>query len=175
MNGFRENCVPDKRTNERTDGTEFIGPCRRCRGSNKEVQHMPIEASTAMIYNLNISLNQYQELRLILKQFSFNLPIRNDVDAFKKTLLPPVISEEIKVYCDVIEMTKQTVKSIFDINGISPVVSTVPVDVQAKFGLDGSGSHQYRHQKVESNECETSYIGSYWCPLKIQIGDLVVW
>ena len=32
MNGFRENCVTDERTNGRTDGTEFIGPCRRAAG-----------------------------------------------------------------------------------------------------------------------------------------------
>ena len=39
MNGFREKCVThgrtDERTNERTNGTEFIGPCRRSRGSKK--------------------------------------------------------------------------------------------------------------------------------------------
>ena len=34
MIGFQEN-VPDGRTDERTDGTEFIEPSRRCRGSKK--------------------------------------------------------------------------------------------------------------------------------------------
>ena len=145
----------------------------------EKVQSMPIDASTALVYNLDISLNQYQELRLILKKYSFDLPIRNSVDAFKKTLLPPITSEEIKAYCDVTAMIKQTVSSLFELNDISPIVSTIPIDVKAKFGLDGSGSHQVRHQNVngekESEECESSYIGSYWCPLKIRIGDVVVW
>ena len=114
-----------------------------------------------------------------MKDYSFCLPIRNCVDRFKKMLLPPIISEETKAYCDVTEMIKQTVASLLEINEVSPAV---PIDVKAKFGLDGSGSHQVQHQKVavavsdtDAEKNESSYIGSYWCPLEVRTGDDVVW
>ena len=48
------------------------------------------------------------------------------------------------------------------------------VHIDAKFGIDGSGSHQIRHQLAENDEprnvndrrnCETSYIGTFRSPL----------
>ena len=43
--------------------------------------------------------------------------------------------------------------------------------VDSKFGLDGSGSHNYRHQLTSNEEDDlkgTNYIASFWCPLSIK-------
>ena len=142
---------------------------------------MPIIDACSMLYNLNLSVNQYQELRLELLQHTFSLPIRNTVDVCKKTLLPlSVSSQPIKASCDLLELITQTISSLLKVNNM-------PLDgnlkVIAKFGLDGSGSHKVRHQIVEG-ECngseeedmETkSYLGGFWCPLHIYRGDEVLW
>ena len=58
------------------------------------------------------------------------------------------------------------------------------VHIDAKFGIDGSGSHQIRHQLAENDEpgndnyrqnCETSYIGTFWCPLSVTSNEKVIW
>ena len=52
---------------------------------------MSIESATALIYNLDLSLNTYQELRLNLKE-GFTLPSRNNISDYKKTLIPDNVS-----------------------------------------------------------------------------------
>ena len=46
-----------------------------------------VEAATALIYNLDLSINNYQELPLNLKDRFFFLPTHNEIDIYKKTLL----------------------------------------------------------------------------------------
>ena len=47
-----------------------------------------------------------------------------------------------------------------------------PLKVIAKYGLDGSGSHNVRHQQSSSEDepskAYPSYIGSFWCPLEVK-------
>lgn len=153
--------------------------------STESKPDMPKLTACSMLFNLNLSVNQYQELRLELLPYGFSLPIRNTVDATKKTLLPPsVLSEPVKASCDVLELITQTVSSLLNLKNMSP---TGNLRVVAKFGLDGSGSHKVRHQKVEGEssddnsdeeeeEKETkSYLGGFWCPLHVYHGDEMLW
>ena len=151
----------------------------------KSKPDMPVLSACSMIFNLNLSVNQYQELRLELLPYGFMLPVRNTVDVFKKTLLPQsVFSAPVKTSCDVMEVISQTVISLLDIHNLSP---TGNLKVVAKFGLDGSGSHQIRHQVADgdssggssSDEEEeeketTSYLGGFWCPLHVTCGDVTL-
>ena len=135
-------------------------------------------SACALIYNIKFSLNQYQELRLDLLPRGFELPIRNDVDKVKKSLLlSSIISEPIKSSCDVKEVVVQTVSPLLQLQDVTPKSE---VNVVAKFGLDGSGSHKIRHQKVDGNVAvddtedeekeTTSYLGGFWCSLEISSG-----
>ena len=161
----------------------------------KSKSDMPVLTACSMLFNLNLSLNQYQELRLELLPHGFSLPVRNDVDVCKKNLLPQsVFSEPVKASCDVLELIPQTVGSLLTVNNISP---TGNLKVIAKFGLDGSGSHKIRHQVVGGDEIEISnedessyhsseeeeeeeketksYLGGFWCPLHIYDCDRLLW
>ena len=53
----------------------------------KKIGHT-VEAAIALIYNLDLSINKYQDLRLNLKDRFIFLPTRNEIDIYKKTLLP---------------------------------------------------------------------------------------
>ena len=58
--------------------------------------YLPQIDATALIYNINLSIAQYQMLRYICLPFNIVFPVRNDIDALKNTLHPPIISQEIK-------------------------------------------------------------------------------
>ena len=52
--------------------------------------------------------------------------------------------------------------------------------INSKFGIDGSSSHQIRHQLSgeEDNPCDmnsVSYIVAFWCPLELKLGDNILW
>ena len=157
------------------------GKCR------EETPNMDELSACSIIYNINLSLGQYQELRMELLPHGFALPIRNEVDKFKKTLLPSlIVSESVKSSCDLQELVCQTVSSLLEIKEVTP---TSDIKVVAKFGLDGSGSHKIRHQNVEmedgsdddseedeeEDEETTSYLGGFWCPLLISCRDITLW
>ena len=160
--------------------------CAQRNGESREVTpDMPVLSACSLIYNVNLSLNQYQELRIELLSQGFMLPVRNDVDRFKKTLLPAsIVSTAVKTSCDVQELIAQTVGSLLEIEKVSP---DSELKVIAKFGLDGSGSHKIRHQNAEAEDDSgesieedeeketTSYLGAFWCPLHVYCGDVLVW
>ena len=68
------------------------------------------------------------------------------------------------------DIIKQTISELLVLEGVSQSES-LRVDVTSKFGLDGSGSHQIRHQKAEKEDDADglSYIGAFWCPLAIKV------
>jgi hypothetical protein len=157
----------------------------RGESSKEATPDMPVLSACAMIYNLNLSVNQYQELRLEMMTHGFMLPVRNTIDTFKKSLLPPsVLSESVKTSCDLVDVISQTVHSLLEVQEEIPVAD---VKVIAKFGLDGSGSHKIRHQVVDRESSEdsssdeeeeketTSYLAAFWCPLHIRCGDETLW
>ena len=145
--------------------------------NEKEKIDMPVTAACNIIYNINFSLNQFQELRMILLDYNFHLPTRDSVDSYKKTLLPPIESSDTKVHCLLPEMIKQTVSSLLEIEEVAGDPSSVLVT--AKFGLDGSGQHAIRHQKTsiqDNNDYNNNnYIGAFWCPLSIKVNEKMVW
>ena len=61
---------------------------------------IPVEDARALIYNVNFSLSQYQQLRLYLKDHLIDIPTRNEVDLFKKSLMCEYFVEATKTYCE---------------------------------------------------------------------------
>ena len=139
---------------------------------------VPVADSCAMMYNLNLSSHQYQELRLFLQYYKINIPPRNNIDVYKKSLLPNITVDTIKTYCSIKELITGTVSSLLvncDWKNSSPSI----LSVTSKFGLDGSGCHNIRHQKLDDDDVpgtsSTNYIGAFWCPLQLKANDEVVW
>ena len=145
----------------------------------------------AMMLNVDISLNQYQKLRNYLLPFGFSLPTRNAISDYKKTLLPgELIVEDTKTSCDMQALALQTVSGIIEVETSKDVPTPLPdahqllmhnptVKVNAKFGVDGSGSHQIRHQQENNNESSIqsskNYLGAFWCPLQVDVDSKTIW
>ena len=145
---------------------------------NNEISHMPVKAACAMIYKINWSINQYQEKRLIWKQYKFLLLISNDIDAYKKTLIPPISDTETKTSCDFLTMIKQTVSALVDLKTLEAIASRNNYKLDSRFGLDGSNSHQIQQQSAENaddREETANYIGAIWCPLELKVNGNVLW
>lgn len=152
----------------------------------KDLSDMPVQEACSMIYNINFSVNQYQELRISLLPHGFSLPTRNLVDNYKKSLLPKnITSSTHKASCEINEVVKQTVESLLEITNTS-VSSLSKLTVFAKFGLHGSGSHKIRHQKDPDLDSESdilddeekskvSYLGGFWCPLQVEHNHDIIW
>jgi hypothetical protein len=133
-----------------------------------------------LLYNVDISLSQYQKLRLYLKDYDFRLPSRHKLNLFKKSLLVPFVAEPAKSYCSLKDMIVETVGSLLQI--YCPTINFVNSDlinVTGKIGIDGSGCHNIRHQLDETNSNVQygvqSYIGTFWCPLKIEMNSRTIW
>ena len=142
--------------------------------------NVPVPDACAMMYNLNLSTNQYQELRLFLMKFKFEIPPRNLNDVYKKSLLPNITSDTIKTECHIKELVTNTVSSLLvACNWEDPSPTPSTLSITSKFGLDGSGSHNIRHQKANEEDVpgttSISYIGAFWCPLMLKVKDEVVW
>ena len=73
------------------------------------------------------------------------LPVRNSIDVYKKTLLPPSITVSAeKVTCEIGELVSQTVETILELGDDATTCDNLKV--VSKFGLDGSGQHKVRQQ-----------------------------
>ena len=64
---------------------EKLVKCSKVRwnkASNKEISStsMPVENACAMIYNVNVSSQQYQQIGDLLKDYDMHLPTRNEVN-----------------------------------------------------------------------------------------------
>ena len=141
----------------------------------KKKSDIPIPTACALIYNINWSVRQYQELRLALINHSFNLPPRNNIDLFKMNiLLKSIAVESTKTYCDLSEPILQTTGSFLE-NSNNNVENAI-LSLESKFGLDGSGSHARRHQLMQGDieDCN-NYIGAFWSPLILKMDNEVVW
>ena len=101
---------------------------------------VPVGDACAMMYNLNLSSHQYQELRLFLMKYKFIIPPRNNNDIYKKSLLPNITTETMKTYCNIKDLITNTVSSLLvTCNWNNPPPSAL--SITSKFGLDGSGCH----------------------------------
>ena len=114
-----------------------------------------------------------------MAEFDFHLPTRNEVDKYKKTLLPKIEVENTKTFCHLPELITQTVLALTEGCTCSFIGGNV-FHINSKFGIDGSGSHQIRHQ-LSGNEDDphdlnsVSYIGAFWCPLELKYGSYTLW
>ena len=149
-----------------------------CKSSVSGKYDVPVADSCAMMYNLNLSSHQYQELRLFLQNYKINIPPRNNIDVYKKSLLPNITVETIKTYCSIKELITGRVSSLL-VNCNWKNSSPSILSVTSKFGLDGSGCHNIRHQKLDDDDVpgtlSTNYIAAFWCPLQLKANDEVVW
>ena len=151
-------------------------------GKEKQTKSVvPVLDACAMIYNINLSLPQYQKIKSILADFGIALPPRNDIDDFKKTLMCEFTVEATKTSCKFHVLLKDTIVSLLNVNGVD-ITENDCIQVEGKIGIDGSGSHQIRHQLAEDDaeddeekKKESSYLGIFWCPLKINVNNVVVW
>ena len=79
--------------------------------------------------------------------------------------------DEIQTGCDIKGLVAETVNAIPKISALL-AVGVGPLKVIAKCRLDGSGSHNFRHQQSFSEEepskADRSYIGSFRCPLELK-------
>ena len=68
-------------------------------------------------------------------------------------------------------LVSDTVKSLIALNISLPLSNDNEIHVEGKIGIDGSGSHQVRHQLSENREniCDTSYIGCVLVPYYYKI------
>ena len=149
----------------------------------KNPASIPVDDACALMYNVDLSIQQYQKLRTYLLVHSINLPIRNDVDIYKKTLMCEYKVENTKTYCEFPVLVRDTVQALLKLNK-RLIEDHDEVHVEGKLGIDGSGSHQVRHQLAEHSETqeegvenknELNYIGVFWCPLSINVNGNEVW
>ena len=98
--------------------------------------------------------------------------------------------EATKTFCHFETLVTDTLQSLMmlDTHNVQP---NARVHIDSKFGIDGSGSHQIRHQLAEKGVIETedddnvdaggddkpesSYIGAFWCPLSVTLNDKTIW
>lgn len=138
---------------------------------------VPMRTACAMIYNVNLSVNQYQLLRMLLLGHNVYLPTRNNVNVFKNQLVPDLKVDLIKTACNINQLLVSTSKAILDEKAVS-LNTASHVHMIGKFGLDGSGSHQIRHQLAEGldpADLGTSFIGAFYCPLSISVDGDCIW
>lgn len=82
-------------------------------------------------------------------KYNLELPTRNDIDQEKISLCPKVISQEIKSFVTYPDLIQDTVSGIFECtDSIVELDSNTILHLEAKTGIDGSGSHRARHQLV---------------------------
>ena len=157
--------------------TEIVA---KSRAVEKDV---PIPDACALMLNLNLSINQYQLLRLYLLPFGISLPTRNKCSDHKKTLLPSqneIQREAVKTSVSLQTLVYQTIASLLKEDSSIDVGTIKNIAVLGKMGVDGSGSHQIRHQlaeevvEEEQQDCK-SYLGAFWCPLKVKVDGKEFW
>ena len=145
---------------------------------------MPVSDATALLYNINLSVHQYQLLRTLSLPHNIIFPVRNSIDLAKKNYHPPILSHELKSSVDIKELLKETGKALLQISNIS--FSNNQYTMVGKFGIDGSGSHKIRHQLVDADQVlaetphlnplkSSSFLLACYCPLEILDDSDVVW
>ena len=78
------------------------------------------------------------------------LPTRNAIDDEREKLCPKIISQEIKSFVTYPDLIQDTVSGIIDCTDSTIELSQdVKLYLEAKTGIDGSGSHKARHQLVD--------------------------
>lgn len=170
----------------------IIDRCKTKWKVHNEQTSIPIEDATALAYNCNFSTRQYQNIKSVLQDFDFRMPTRNAVDVFKKDLHPKITCLELKSSVNYRSLVNQTISAIVDICKTKLDPKEYSLKCFGKVGIDGSGSHQIRHQLVDKNTAvielphvDPEHVGNYllacYCPLslvaqnKINNEEVVLW
>lgn len=62
------------------------------------VANVPVEKACGLLYNVNLSIRQYEEIRLALLPYNISLPTKNAVIDFKSTLYPKgILASEVNI------------------------------------------------------------------------------
>ena len=135
--------------------------------------------ATMLLYDVNLSVRGYQELRLHLNNCGFDMPTRNDIDKFKQNLHPYIKSEPLKSSVNMIHLINETIGEIMDMTCEKDPDFQLPDNIYCylKFGCDGSGSHNKRHQNASSDAYDVhplfsetdsqNYLAAFITPLLI--------
>ena len=144
-----------------------------------------VHDAVALVYNVNISMNQYQMLRTLCLPHHVVFPTRNSIDAAKSRFHPAITSYQLKSSVDIKELVDQTAASIVNLSNAS-ADSGGSLQLVGKFGVDGSGSHKIRQQLIDTSLAseETSHLDpkktnsfllSCYCPLELRCNDTLLW
>ena len=106
--------------------------------------------ATALLYNVGLSVNQYQMLRTICLTHDIDLPTRNSVDSVKSSFYPIIVSQELKSSVDGKSLLCSTT-ALLELCDNHQIQGGSTCTVTRKFGADGSGSHKIHHQLVNSD------------------------
>ena len=147
---------------------------------------IPPTDATALIYNANISLNQYQFLRSVCLPHGVIFPTRNTIDRVKRCLHPPILSCELKSSVDFESLLSDTASALISLNYNHEKDDREVFTLTGKFGVDGSGSHKIRHQLINKEkaqdetphlnpEQQNSILLSCYVPLSLGIDGVNIW
>lgn len=152
----------------------------------KKKVELPVIEATALIYNVNLSIGQYQAIRSLCLPFGLVFPPRNKIDAIKGSLHPEITSHEMKASVNLVELLDETAVALANMQ-MFQVEPHTSLTLLGKFGLDGSGGHKIRQQSVNEQlacaetphlcpKTTSNYILSCYVPLemKTEVGS-VVW
>ena len=153
--------------------------------SKCEKATLPELDATALVYNMNLSLPQYQLLRTTCLPHNIEFPPRNKIDIVKKTLHPTIKSQELRASVSMKDLLAETATSILKVTDVKPELGD-SYTVTGKFGLDTSGGHKIRQQLVnaetvleETPHLDPTRVSSFllacYCPLELRSVDKCIW
>lgn len=166
----------------------IIDECNRKWNSSVQPQKstIPVPDATALMYNVNLSVHQYQTIRTVCLLFGVVFPPRNSIDAYKRTLHPDITSFQLKSSVNIKSLLDETASSLIQLNKSAGREETGEFRMVGKFGVDGSGSHKIRQQLIDtalaSEETEhldptkcNSFLLSCYVPLELHRGNTILW
>ena len=97
-----------------------------------------------LLYNVNLSTNQYQMIRTVCLKYGIVFPTRNTIDDLKETFHPEITSYQLKSSVRVKSLLGETSSSLIQLNAPNNTEGDVKYSMVVKFSVDGSGSHKVR-------------------------------
>ncbi len=147
---------------------------------------IPDDDAVAMMYNINLSSNQYQMLRTMCLPHNVIFPTRNTINGIKTKFYPKITSYQLKAAVEITELIDQTTTSIVYLAQNENTNSSDTFHLLGKFGVDGSGSHKIHRQLIYASLAaeETSHLDptklssivlSCYCPPELCCGEKLLW
>ena len=105
---------------------------------------IPVVDATALVFNVNLSTNQYQMIRTICLEHGVVFPPRNSIDQCKKLYHPEIFSTQLKSSVNPTSLLDETVLALISLVKNDSDEARNSYHLLGKFGVDGSGSHKIR-------------------------------